>query len=91
LETLVQAGTGKLCLLDFGLCATVGEAEFDAMTRAIVHLLTRDFDALVAHDSKELGFSPLVYDITELKPLLTKILSLVSNFFAGLCFERRII
>ena len=45
------------------------------MTKAIVHLLYRDFDALVAEDAKELGFLPEDFDVSELKPLLTKILT----------------
>lgn len=45
------------------------------MTKAIVHLLTRDFDSLVSEDAKELGFLPEDFDTSELKPLLTKILT----------------
>jgi predicted unusual protein kinase regulating ubiquinone biosynthesis (AarF/ABC1/UbiB family) len=45
------------------------------MTTAIVHLLTRDFDALVTKDSKDLGFLPHDFDTSELKPLLIKILT----------------
>jgi predicted unusual protein kinase regulating ubiquinone biosynthesis (AarF/ABC1/UbiB family) len=39
---------GILCLLDFGLCAEVDPKSRAAMTKAIVHLISRDFDALVA-------------------------------------------
>jgi predicted unusual protein kinase regulating ubiquinone biosynthesis (AarF/ABC1/UbiB family) len=45
------------------------------MTKAIVHLLARDFDSLVTVDVKDLGFLPQDFDTSELKPLLTKILS----------------
>ena len=45
------------------------------MTKAIVHLLLRDFDTLVSQDAKELGFLPQDYDTSELKPLLIKILT----------------
>jgi len=72
---LVQEGTGKLCLLDFGLCATVDEKDRNALVAAICHLLTRDFDTLVASDAKELGFLPADFDTTQLQPLLTKILT----------------
>ena len=72
---LVQEGTGKLCLLDFGLCAVVDEKDRHAMTSAIVHLLTRDFETLVSSDAKELGFLPADFDTTELQPILTKILT----------------
>lgn len=72
---LLVTQTGELALLDFGLCAEVDQKSRDAMTKAIVHLLYRDFDALVAEDAKELGFLPEDFDVSELKPLLTKILT----------------
>jgi len=72
---LLVTKEGKLCLLDFGLCAEVDKKSRDAMTRAIVHLLMRDFDSLVSQDAKELGFLPEDFDTSELKPLLTKILT----------------
>lgn len=72
---LLVTKEGKLCLLDFGLCAEVDLKSRNAMTKAIVHLLSRDFDALVHQDAKELGFLPHDYDTSELKPLLTKILT----------------
>ena len=46
-----------------------------AMTGAIVNLLSGDFDALIAKDAKQLGFLPHDLDVTELKPILTKILT----------------
>lgn len=66
---------GTLCLLDFGLCAEVSEQSRRAMTKAIVHLLLRDIDSLVAEDAKELGFLPEDFDTSELKPIMTKILT----------------
>lgn len=66
---------GKLCLLDFGLCAEVDTKSRNALTKAIVHLLLRDFDALVSQDAIELGFLPADFDASALKPLLTKILT----------------
>ena len=72
---LVTTDGGKLCLLDFGLCAEVDQTSRNAMTKAIVHLLLRDFDTLVSQDAKELGFLPHDYDTSELKPILIKILT----------------
>ena len=72
---LLVTKDGKLCLLDFGLCAEVDQKSRDAMTRAIVHLLYRDFDSLVHSDTKELGFLPQDFDTQELKPILTKVLT----------------
>lgn len=66
---------GILCLLDFGLCAEVDAQARDALTAAIVHLLTGDFKALVTSDVKKLGFLPHDLDTSELQPLLTTILT----------------
>jgi len=66
---------GRLCLLDFGLCAEIDAKSRNAMTTAIVHLLTGDFDTLIARDAKDLGFLPQDMDVSELKPILTKILT----------------
>lgn len=73
--TLDFAGPGKLCLLDFGLCAEVDNKSRNALTKAIVHLLYRDFDKLVAEDAIELGFLPADFDASRLKPLLSQILT----------------
>jgi aarF domain-containing kinase len=72
---LYVTNDGSLCLLDFGLCAEVDEQTRRAMTKAIVHLLLRDIDSLVAEDAKELGFLPEDFDTSELKPIMTKILT----------------
>ncbi|CAB9519439.1 OF BC1 COMPLEX KINASE 3, chloroplastic [Seminavis robusta] len=72
---LLVTPEGKLCLLDFGLCATVDPHARAAMSQAIVHLLKRDFHSLVHDDTKQLGFLPHDYDATELTPILTKILT----------------
>jgi predicted unusual protein kinase regulating ubiquinone biosynthesis (AarF/ABC1/UbiB family) len=72
---LVSEDDGVLCLIDFGLCAEVDPKSRKAMTKAIVHLLYRDFDSLVTHDIKELGFLPHDFDTAELKPILTKVLT----------------
>jgi predicted unusual protein kinase regulating ubiquinone biosynthesis (AarF/ABC1/UbiB family) len=67
--------SGQLCLLDFGLCTEVDERSRIAMTKAIIHILIKDFESLVNQDAKELGFLPESFDTTEIEPLLTKILS----------------
>ena len=72
---LLVTTEGKLCLLDFGLCAEIDLQARNAMTKAIAHLVSRDFDALVSNDTKELGFLPSDFDTSELKPLMVKILT----------------
>jgi aarF domain-containing kinase len=72
---LLVTPEGKLCLLDFGLCAEVDPKSRRAMTKAIVHLLHRDFDALVSEDAIELGFLPADFDTGSLTPLLAKVLT----------------
>jgi predicted unusual protein kinase regulating ubiquinone biosynthesis (AarF/ABC1/UbiB family) len=66
---------GTLCLLDFGLIAEIDNQARRSMTSALYHLLTGDFDTLIARDAKDLGFLPEDLDISELKPILTKILT----------------
>ena len=44
---MVTDDEGILCLLDFGLCAKVEPEERQAMTKALAHLLYREFDKLV--------------------------------------------
>lgn len=72
---LLVTPNGQLCLLDFGLCAEVDESARAGMTRAIVNLLARDFEALVHKDAKQLGFLPHDYDTSELQPIMTKVLT----------------
>lgn len=71
----VDGGGGRLCLLDFGLCARVDARDRRAMTAAIVHLLVGDFDRLVSEDAVELGFLPRSMDTTEIRPVLKTILT----------------
>ncbi len=70
----VDGVTPTLCLLDFGLIAHVSEDDRSNMTRAIVNLLQGDYDALISRDAKDLGFLPHDMDVTEVKPVLKKIL-----------------
>jgi predicted unusual protein kinase regulating ubiquinone biosynthesis (AarF/ABC1/UbiB family) len=72
---LLVTQDGVLCLLDFGLCVEVDDKSRVAMTKAIVHLLSRDFDSLVSEDAKDLGFLPEDFDTSELKPLLIKVIT----------------
>jgi aarF domain-containing kinase len=72
---LLVTTKGELCLIDFGLCTEIDEKSRNAMTKAIVHILMKDFDTLVDHDAKELGFLPYGFDTQEIKPLITKILT----------------
>jgi len=72
---LLVTENGVLCLIDYGLCAEVEVGAREAMTKAIVHLLYRDFDSLIHNDTKELGFLPHDFDTEELKPILTKVLT----------------
>jgi predicted unusual protein kinase regulating ubiquinone biosynthesis (AarF/ABC1/UbiB family) len=72
---LLVTDDGVLCLIDYGLCAEVEFSEREALTKAIVHLLYRDFDSLIHNDTKELGFLPRDFDTEELKPILTKVLT----------------
>jgi predicted unusual protein kinase regulating ubiquinone biosynthesis (AarF/ABC1/UbiB family) len=71
----VTEDKGILCLIDFGLCVTVDAKERQAMTKALINLLYRDFDALVTYDTKELGFLPEDFDTEPLKPILVKVLT----------------
>lgn len=64
-----------LCLLDFGLTTEVSPQQRHAMTKAVVHLLYRDFDRLIMEDTKELGFLPPEFDTSELQPILKKVLT----------------
>jgi aarF domain-containing kinase len=70
----VDGVTPTLCLLDFGLIAHVSEDDRSNMTRAIVNLLQGDYDTLISRDAKDLGFLPHDMDVTEMKPVLKKIL-----------------
>ncbi|KAL3933792.1 MAG: hypothetical protein SGBAC_010245 [Bacillariaceae sp.] len=72
---LVTDDEGILCLIDFGLCVQVEPEERQAMTKALVHLLYRDFDKLVDEDSKSLGFLPDDFDTEQIKPILVKVLN----------------
>ena len=48
---------GRLCLIDFGLCAEVSAPDTQTMTSALVHLMHADLPALL-DDAVALGFLP---------------------------------
>mmetsp|Transcript_22244 Transcript_22244/g.53893 ORF Transcript_22244/g.53893 Transcript_22244/m.53893 type:complete len:597 (-) Transcript_22244:79-1869(-) len=73
-KSKIDGKTPTLCLLDFGLVAHVSESARNSMTQAIVNLLQGDYDTLIAHDAKHLGFLPQDMDVTDLKPVLKTIL-----------------
>ena len=64
--------TGRLALIDFGLCAEVPLPDTRAMTLAIVHLMQGDVPELV-NDAINLGFLPNDVDKDKLLPALQKI------------------
>lgn len=74
LYVTIKEGKPTLALLDFGLIANVDSSARTAMTNAIINLLQGDYDTLIAHDAKHLGFLPPDMDVTELKPILKTIL-----------------
>jgi len=73
-KSKINGTTPILCLLDFRLIAHVNEDARNSMTAAIVNLLQGDYDTLIAHDAKHLGFLPHDLDVTDLKPVLKTIL-----------------
>ncbi|KAL3797732.1 hypothetical protein HJC23_000277 [Cyclotella cryptica] len=72
--TTSKCGIPMLCLLDFGLVAHVDEQARNSMTNAIVNLLQGDYDTLISLDAKQLGFLPYDMDVTDLRPVLKKVL-----------------
>ena len=64
--------TGKLALIDFGLCAEVPLPDTKNMTLAIVHLMQGDVPGLVG-DAINLGFLPPEVDQGKLLPALQKV------------------
>lgn len=64
---------GQLCVIDFGLMATLEKKEMDAMVSAIVHLANRDWPKVVK-DFVTLGFLPEDADTSQIEPVLGAIL-----------------
>ena len=65
---------GMLCILDWGLTATIDSAdERAAMVSAVIHLSNRDWNALVG-DFESLGFLPVDCDRGQVVPVMARVL-----------------
>lgn len=64
---------GHLCVIDFGLMATIEKEESDAMVSAIVHLANRDWPKVIA-DFVTLKFLPPDIDTSRVEPVIGAIL-----------------
>lgn len=71
---LLKLDDGRLCLLDFGLVATLQEDDIDRIVNAIIHLANRDYDSLV-DDFIALDILPPDCDRATIMPLMDKALS----------------
>lgn len=71
---LLKLADGRLCLLDFGLVATLQEDDIDRIVNAIIHLANRDYDSLV-DDFIALDILPPDCDRATIMPLMDKALS----------------
>merc|ERR1712241_648826 len=69
---LLVTQSGRLALIDFGLCAEVPLPDTKTMTLAIVHLMQGDVPGLV-NDAINLGFLPTDVDKDKLLPALQKV------------------
>jgi len=69
---LLVTQSGRLALIDFGLCAEVPLPDTKTMTLAIVHLMQGDVPGLV-NDAINLGFLPTDVDKDQLLPALQKV------------------
>jgi predicted unusual protein kinase regulating ubiquinone biosynthesis (AarF/ABC1/UbiB family) len=56
--------TPTLSLFDVDLIAHVDETARNSMTNATVNLLQCNYDTLISHDAKHLGFLPHDMDVT---------------------------
>jgi len=71
---LMKLEDGRLALLDFGLCATIGEDERGAIVSSIVHTANRNWEKLV-DDMVALGVLPPNPDRATVEPLMERVLS----------------
>lgn len=71
---LLKLADGRLCLLDFGLVATLQEDDIDRIVNAIIHLANRDYDSLV-DVFIALDILPPDCDRATIMPLMDKALS----------------
>ena len=64
----------RLCLLDFGLVARLGQDDMDAIVSAVIHCANRDYASLV-DDFILLGILPADCDRSKVVPLMDKALT----------------
>lgn len=71
---VIRLDNGQLCIIDFGLMATIEKEEMDAMVSAIIHLANRDYKNVV-QDFVALKFLPEnEVDLDEVEKVIGKIL-----------------
>lgn len=70
---LMRLDTGELCVIDFGLMATIEKEEMDAMVSAIVHLANRDWPRVI-DDFVTLKFLPPDIEKSRVEPVIGAIL-----------------
>lgn len=69
---LLVDAKGRLCVIDFGLCAEISAPARESMTKAMVHLIEGKVAALV-EDAVDLDFLPHDCDRDVLVPLLARV------------------
>ncbi|GBF89282.1 uncharacterized aarF domain-containing kinase, chloroplastic [Raphidocelis subcapitata] len=67
---LLKTPDGRLCYLDFGMMGTIERPVRQALVRATLHLVNREYTEL-AQDFLDLGFLPPGSDMGEIVPALT--------------------
>mmetsp|Transcript_3840 Transcript_3840/g.11450 ORF Transcript_3840/g.11450 Transcript_3840/m.11450 type:complete len:761 (+) Transcript_3840:40-2322(+) len=70
---LLVTPEGKLCILDFGLMASIPAEDRDLMVSAVIHLANKDFGQLV-DDLIKLKFLPLDIDRPKVQMVMGKVL-----------------
>lgn len=71
---LLRLNDGRLCILDFGLVATLQQEDIDRIVSAIIHLANRDYSSLI-DDFINLEILPKDCDRATIMPLMDKALS----------------
>ena len=69
---LLKLADGRLCYLDFGMMGSIDLKVRDALLRATLHLVNREYDKL-ADDFVALGFLPPGSDRSKVIPALTSV------------------
>jgi aarF domain-containing kinase len=70
---LIRLASGRLCIIDFGLCSVIGKAEMDAMVKAIIDLGNRNYAGCV-RDFIALNFLPPDVDRAAVEAVIAPIL-----------------